>query len=195
MSLCAYGKWKQETWISFGEREKLCDARRSSQWKRIFAPPFLLTPIFLFYFRSVTLTEPFLSSFFSLFLRVCHPKTFLPSSNSIYLFSCARNFVCIVEVHHFSFAIILQWCAATVAASISATDASGILLLSVYFTFHSLFWLDFFSFFGILFHLLRSVRAYSKWLYKDKWIYQKLCVRCVCVCVCMSWQRVTAFFS
>lgn len=66
---------------------------------------------------------------------------------------------------------------------ISATDAPGILLLSVYFTFHSLFWLDFFSFFGILFHLLRSVRAYSKWLYKDKWIYQKLCVRCVCVCV------------
>lgn len=69
----------------------------------------------LFSFSHFNWTFSF--GFFSPFLRVCHAKTFLPSSNSIYLFSCARNFVCIVEVHHFSFAIILQWCAATVAAS------------------------------------------------------------------------------
>lgn len=194
MSLCAYGKWKQETWISFGEREKLCDGRRSSQWKRIFASPFLLTSIFSFYFRSVTLTEPFLSSFFSLFLRVCHAKTFLPSSNSIYLFSCARNFVCIVEVHHFSFAIILQWCAATVAASfllLMLLESSCCLFISRFIlSFDSIF-SRFSAFYSICYAQCALIP--SDYIKINGSI--KSCVCVVYVCVCLSWQRVTAFFS
>lgn len=183
MSLCAYGKWKQETWISFGGREKLCDGRRSSQWKRIFASPFLLTSIFSFYFRSVTLTEPFLSSFFLSFSSGLPCENFFAKQQQhLFIFLCTK-----LRLYRRGSSFFFRHNSSVMRRNcgsfISATDAPGILLLSVYFTFHSLFWLDFFSFFGILFHLLRSVRAYSKWLYKDKWIYQKLCVRCVCVCV------------
>lgn len=70
---------------------------------------------------------------------------------------------------------------------ISATDAPGILLLSVYFTFHSLFWLDF-SRFSAFYSICYAQCA----LIPSDYIKINGSIKS---CVCLSWQRVTAFFS